>query len=390
MGGSSAPSTWWSTRFTSPATRVSSSWAPAHGCARPTAPGAGRSPAVKVEPPQRLSSRDEGGKSIGALRGPKHSQRKVTWNAAAFPPEISECSSSPCQNGGTCLEGLNQFRCLCPQQWTGATCQHRAQTAPPAWSVTDDPAFSRQPRCAQVAQAQQCSCDPGFHMNGTAANGLCQDLNECEVFQRDGGPRLCVHSCVNLPGSFRCSCPSGYVLLGDGRSCEDIDECSLSQDNCTGGSSCINTGGGFQCVTPRCPPAVGNVSYVKTSPFQCERNPCPMESRSCHHAPKTISFHYLPLPSRLVAPTPLFRMATAAAPGRPGPDSLRFGIAGGNSRGHFVVQRSDRHTGELILVQSLQGPQTVQVDVDMSEYLDRVFQAKHLSKITLFVSAYEF
>lgn len=115
-----------------------------------------------------------------------------------------------------------------------------------------------------------------------------------------------------------------------------------------------------------------------------------MESRLCHQAPKTISFHYLPLPSKLQTPAPLFRMATAVAPGRPGPDSLRFGIAGENNRGHFVVQRSDRHTGELILVQSLQGPRTIHVDVDMAEYLDRVFQAKHLSKITIFVSPYAF
>uniref|UniRef100_A0A8C5X9R7 Fibulin 7 n=1 Tax=Malurus cyaneus samueli TaxID=2593467 RepID=A0A8C5X9R7_9PASS len=180
---------------------------------------------------------------------------------------ISECSSSPCQNGGTCLEGLNHFKCLCPAQWTGTACQYQAQTAPPTWSVTDDPAFSRQPRCAQIAQTQQCSCDPGFHMSGTASNGICQDLNECEVYRREGGPRLCAHACVNVPGSFRCSCPTGYILLGDGKSCEDIDECSLSQDNCTSGSTCINTGGGFQCVTPQCPPAAGNISYVKTSPL---------------------------------------------------------------------------------------------------------------------------
>ncbi|KAL7987281.1 hypothetical protein Chor_006200 [Crotalus horridus] len=83
-------------------------------------------------------------------------------------------------------------------------------------------------------------------------------------------------------------------------------------------------------------------------------------------------------------------MATASAPGRPGPDSLRFGIIGGNSRGHFVMQRSDRQTGELMLVQRLQGPQTITVEVEMSEYLDRTFQAKHVSKITIFVSVYEF
>ncbi|NWY05336.1 FBLN7 protein, partial [Nothoprocta ornata] len=303
---------------------------------------------------------------------------------------ISKCSSHPCQNGGTCVEGLNRYECLCPQEWSGTNCQYQTQTAPPAQSVTSDSAFSRRPRCAKTERSQHCSCEPGFHMSGTVDDGLCRDIDECEVYRLDGGPRLCVHQCVNVPGSYRCACPRGYNLLGDGKSCEDIDECALSQNNCTRGTTCVNTGGGFQCVSSECPQSSGNISYVKTSPFQCERNPCPMDSRACHHAPKTISFHYLPLPSNLITPTPLFRMATASAPGRPGPDSLRFGIVGGNNRGHFVMQRSDRQTGELILVQSLKGPQTIEVDVDMSEYLDRAFQAKHLSKITVFVSAYEF
>ncbi|XP_025966184.2 fibulin-7 [Dromaius novaehollandiae] len=303
---------------------------------------------------------------------------------------ISKCSSHPCQNGGTCVDGLNQYECLCPQEWTGANCQYQTQTAPPTRSVPNDPAFSRKPRCAKTDRTQHCSCEPGFQMSGTVDNGLCQDIDECEVYKLEGAPRLCMHTCINVPGSYRCACPRGYNLLGDGKSCEDIDECALSQHNCTRGTTCINTGGGFQCVSSECPQSSGNVTYVKTSPFQCERNPCPMDSRACHHAPKTISFHYLPLPSNLITPTPLFRMATASAPGRPGPDSLRFGIVGGNNRGHFVMQRSDRQTGELILVQSLKGPQTIEVDVDMSEYLDRAFQAKHVSKITVFVSAYEF
>lgn len=123
---------------------------------------------------------------------------------------------------------------------------------------------------------------------------------------------------------------------------------------------------------------------------QCERNPCPMDSRSCHLAPKTVSFHYLSLTSNLQTPATLFRMATAAAPGRTGPDSLRFGIVGGNSRGIFVMQRSDRQTGELILVQQLRGPQEISVDVDMSEYSDRTFQAKHVARVHVLVSPYNF
>lgn len=123
---------------------------------------------------------------------------------------------------------------------------------------------------------------------------------------------------------------------------------------------------------------------------QCERNPCPMDSRSCHLAPKTVSFHYLSLTSNLKTPATLFRMATAAAPGRTGPDSLRFGIVGGNTRGIFVMQRSDRQTGELILVQQLRGPQEISVDVDMSEYSERTFQAKHVARVNVLVSPYGF
>ncbi|XP_052326784.1 fibulin-7-like isoform X3 [Oncorhynchus keta] len=272
-------------------------------------------------------------------------QENGSWSGVnTICKDVSECSSNPCQNGGTCVEGVNQYRCTCSQSWNGSNCQHQTQTAPPEWSVMNDPAFSRRPRCAKVDRAQHCSCDAGFHMSGTSDNSICQD----------------------------------------------VDECLTQQHNCSRGTTCINTGGGFQCVSPECPRSHGNISYVKTSPFQCERNPCPMESRSCHLAPKTVSFHYLSLPSNLQTPATLFRMATAAAPGRPGPDSLRFGIVGGNSRGMFVMQRSDRQTGELILVQRLRGPQNISVDVDMSEYSDRTFQAKHVAKVHILVSAYNF
>ncbi|XP_049713014.1 fibulin-7 isoform X2 [Elephas maximus indicus] len=305
--------------------------------------------------------------------------------------DISECSSQPCQNGGTWVEGVNQYRCICPPGRTGSRCQHQAQTATPEGRVAGDPAFSRAPRCAQVERAQHCSCEAGFHLSGAATDdSICHDVNECELYRQEGRPRLCMHACVNTPGSYRCACPSGYRSLADGKSCEDVNECVTSQHMCPQETMCINTGGGFQCVSPECPEGSGNVSYVKTSAFQCERNPCPMDSRPCRNMPKTISFHYLSLPSNLKTPITLFRMATASAPGRPGPNSLRFGIVGGNSRGHFVMQRSDRQTGELILVQTLEGPQTLEVDVDMSEYLDRSFQANHVSKVTIFVSPYDF
>lgn len=45
-------------------------------------------------------------------------------------------------------------------------------------------------------------------------------MNECELYGQEGQPRLCMHACVNTPGSYRCACPSGYRTLPDGKSCE--------------------------------------------------------------------------------------------------------------------------------------------------------------------------
>lgn len=37
--------------------------------------------------------------------------------------DINECVSSPCLNGGTCVDEVNQFSCVCSKGWSGPTCQ---------------------------------------------------------------------------------------------------------------------------------------------------------------------------------------------------------------------------------------------------------------------------
>ncbi|CAF99539.1 unnamed protein product, partial [Tetraodon nigroviridis] len=46
------------------------------------------------------------------------------------------------------------------------------------------------------------------------------DIDECELFHNGQAGRLCLHACVNTPGGYRCSCPAGYNLTRDGRSCK--------------------------------------------------------------------------------------------------------------------------------------------------------------------------
>lgn len=67
-------------------------------------------------------------------------------------------TSSSCFNGGTCVDGINSFTCLCPPGFTGSYCQH--------------------------------------------------DVNECDS-------RPCLHggTCQDSYGTYKCTCPQGYTGL---------------------------------------------------------------------------------------------------------------------------------------------------------------------------------
>ncbi|NWH75955.1 FBLN7 protein, partial [Piaya cayana] len=301
-----------------------------------------------------------------------------TWSGTRpFCRSIDDCSSNPCANGGTCIDGNQSYTCLCPRGWSGPSCQSPI-------SACSNTSFSRQPRCAEGHQgSRRCSCDAGFQMR---AGSVCHDVDECQLFQSNPQTRICLHDCLNLPGSYRCLCPPGYLLHADRNTCEDVNECAGKQHNCTQGDLCINTFGGHRCVRPKCPPPRHNTSYVKTSAFQCERNPCPMESRACRLAATSISFHYLPLQANRTVPHVLFKMSTTHFVG----DSLRFAIMGSRGQGIFTVRRTDRQTGELVLTSPLAGPATLEVELEMSEFSRKVLLGKHIFKVTIFVSPYEF
>ncbi|KAM9626067.1 fibulin-7-like [Morphnus guianensis] len=305
-----------------------------------------------------------------------------TWSGTQpFCRSIDDCSSNPCANSGTCVDGNQSYMCLCPQGWSGPSCQSPVYAY---WVTLSNASFSRQPRCAEGRPgSRRCSCDTGFQMR---ASGMCHDVDECQLFQSSPQTRLCLHDCLNLPGSYRCLCPPGYLLHADRNACEDVNECAGKQHNCTQGELCINTFGGHRCVRPKCPPPRHNTSYVKTSAFQCERNPCPMESRACRLAATSISFHYLPLQANSTVPRVLFKMSTTHFVG----DSLRFAIMGGRGQGIFAVRRSNRQTGELVLTSPVAGPATLEVELEMSEFSRKVLLGKHIFKVTAFVSPYEF
>ncbi|XP_006641309.2 fibulin-7 isoform X1 [Lepisosteus oculatus] len=312
-------------------------------------------------------------------------QESLSWSGQQPScTNINECAQTPCLNGGTCVDEVNQYICMCPKGWTGANCQTPSLTY---WSVltNSSSASSRPSRCTQLQGSTHCTCEAGFTLSGRDSS-LCTDIDECELFRSGRTGRLCVHACVNTAGSYRCACPAGYALAPDQRRCRDVDECASRQHNCTREDVCVNTYGGFQCVRPECPRPKSNATYVKTSPLRCERSPCPVDQQACAQAPSSVSFHYLPLVSNLSAPRVLFRVSAARVLG----DSLRFGLLGGRGRRHFTVQRSDRRTGQLLLVSPVKGPAMLDAEMEMTELERGTVLGRYVTKVTLLVSPYDF
>lgn len=36
--------------------------------------------------------------------------------------DINDCKINPCENGGTCVDKVNAFQCICKEGWEGALC----------------------------------------------------------------------------------------------------------------------------------------------------------------------------------------------------------------------------------------------------------------------------
>ncbi|XP_066271846.1 fibropellin-1-like [Branchiostoma lanceolatum] len=135
-------------------------------------------------------------------------------------PDFDDCLSNPCQNGGTCQDGLGQYSCACPSGWHGTQCE------------LDNDACAAYPcgnggTCNDGPTGYVCICAPGWM--GTDCE---QEIDECH---QHTDPCHNNGDCIDLVNGFYCNCYQGW----EGSGCSiDINEC-LSQP-CMFGGACNN------------------------------------------------------------------------------------------------------------------------------------------------------
>ncbi|XP_030637549.1 signal peptide, CUB and EGF-like domain-containing protein 3 [Chanos chanos] len=153
-------------------------------------------------------------------------------------------------NGGCqhiCEETDFGPRCACHMKFAlnsdGKTCvgERSVQKQPPPQLLPNETCAVNNGGCDSTCHDSvmgvRCSCPVGFTLQPDRKT--CKDIDECRL--NNGG---CDHVCRNTMGSFECSCRKGYKLLTNERTCQDKDECSFDRA-CD--HSCVNSPGSFQC-----------------------------------------------------------------------------------------------------------------------------------------------
>jgi hypothetical protein len=166
-------------------------------------------------------------------------------------PVTSACISTPCLNGGSCIDGVNSHSCLCLPGFTGDNCQTNIN------ECSSYPCHNG--ICFDHVNGYTCLCDDGY-TGVNCQTEICATIkNSC----LNGGQIYCEYGLI----SYNCICPTGFT----GSMCEtNVDECMDVPVPCLNGGRCIDGVNSYSCSC--LPGFTGDICDIHIDP--CSSSPC--------------------------------------------------------------------------------------------------------------------
>ncbi|XP_060905245.1 slit homolog 1b [Labrus mixtus] len=135
---------------------------------------------------------------------------------------VDDCEDHGCENGATCVDGVGNYTCLCPPNYTGLLCEEEEDVCAPGRNPCQ-----HQSTCISTPTGPRCVCIPGW-----VGPDCSIDYNECTDHRCQNGAQ-----CVDHLDGYSCVCPQGY----SGEFCEvalpPASPCQLAQ--CQNGAPCM-------------------------------------------------------------------------------------------------------------------------------------------------------
>ncbi|XP_063521276.1 fibrillin-2 isoform X4 [Pongo pygmaeus] len=187
--------------------------------------------------------------------------------------DIDECENNPdiC-DGGQCTNIPGEYRCLC---YDGFMASMDMKTCIDVNECDLNSNVCMFGECENTKGSFICHCQLGYSVKkGTTG---CTDVDECEI----GAHNCDMHaSCLNIPGSFKCSCREGWI--GNGIKCIDLDECSNGTHQCSINAQCVNTPGSYRCA---CSEGFTGDGFTCSDVDECAENINLCENGQCLNVP---------------------------------------------------------------------------------------------------------
>ncbi|VDK54743.1 unnamed protein product, partial [Anisakis simplex] len=199
--------------------------------------------------------------------------------------DVNECSRglAGCNIAAKCANHIGSVGCKCASGYTGdgidciPISSDAASTQSACTSKWIEMCRAENKTChIDDEDVPQCgSCLSGHQPVG----GQCLPINglgNCaDPVKNDCDPNA---ECVDVhPGRHFCTCKPGYI--GDGKHCDDVDECSLP-GVCDAAADCHNTNGSFRCI---CQPGYSGNGFKCVRTKNAKGGPnCHLDAEMCH------------------------------------------------------------------------------------------------------------